>query len=91
MCTALTAAAIQTVIYAVLLPCRDGPSQLVMLPEDSIWQLDSSCTDIPWALQELAQHTNADSIVPGQNCHGIFCSASRPAVPTGELAYTTLV
>lgn len=63
---------------------RDGPSQLVTLPEDKLWQIDSSCIDIPWALQELAGHTDAGSIVPGHNCCGIFSSAGTPGMPTGE-------
>ncbi|DBA68043.1 TPA: hypothetical protein ACH3X2_014065 [Trebouxia sp. C0005] len=65
--------------------CRDGPSQLVILPEDSIRQLDSSCIDIPWALQELAQQTAADSIIPGHNCCGVFATAGRPCMPSGKL------
>ncbi|DBA95904.1 TPA: hypothetical protein ACH3X1_001437 [Trebouxia sp. C0004] len=64
---------------------KDGPSQLLTLPEDSIWQLDSSCTDIPWALQELAQQIAAESIIPGHNCHGVFPSAGRPSMPSGKL------
>ncbi len=60
--------------------CRDGPSQLVTLPEDSIWQLDSSCIDIPWALQELSQQTAAESIIPGHNCCGVFATAGRPSI-----------
>ncbi len=64
--------------------CRDGPSQLVSLPEDSIWQLDSSCIDIPWALQELAQQTAAESTIPGHNCCGVFSSAGRPSMPSGD-------
>ncbi|DBA73562.1 TPA: hypothetical protein ACH3X2_009803 [Trebouxia sp. C0005] len=64
---------------------KGGPSQLVTLPEDSIWQLDSSCIDIPWALQELAQQTAAESIIPGHNCHGVFATAGRPCIPSGKL------
>jgi len=64
--------------------CRDGPSQLVTLPEDSIWQLDSSCIDIPWALQELSQQTAAESIIPGHNCRGVFATAGRPSMPSGD-------
>ena len=45
--------------------------QLVTLPEDSIWQLDSSCIDIFLALQELAQQTAAESIIP---CRGVFAT-----------------
>ena len=64
--------------------CRHGPSQLVHLPEDSVWQLDSSCSNIPWALQQLLLATAADSIKPGQNCRGVFANSGRPAKPSGK-------
>ena len=75
-------------MHAVI--CRDGPSQLVNLPDDSVWQLDSSCINIPWALQQLALQTKADGIVPGQNCQGVFAALSRPAMPSGTVSLPNL-
>ena len=64
---------------------RDCPSQLVTLPDDSVWQLDSSCVDVPMALHQLGQELDADCIVPGQNCGGIFSKPMRPEMPKGVL------
>lgn len=64
---------------------RDCPSQLVTLPDDSVWQLDSSCVDVPMALHQLGQELDADCIVPGQNCGGIFSKPMRPEMPKGRL------
>ena len=62
---------------------RDGPSQLVTLADDNVWQLDSSCVNIPSALQQLMQETEASNIVPGQNCGGVFSQPGRPEMPKG--------
>ena len=62
---------------------RDGPSQLVKLPDDSVWQLDSSCVAVHMALHQLVQELDADRIVPAQNCGGIFSKTMRPELPKG--------
>ena len=63
--------------------CRDGPSQLVTLADDNVWQLDSSCVSIPLALQQLMQDVGASNIVPGQNCGGAFSQPAQPELPKG--------
>ena len=64
---------------------KDGPSMLVNLDEDKIWEFDASF-DLPTIIGKLAAHCDADSIVPGRNCGGLFCvNPSRPPLPSGKL------
>ena len=80
---ALSPAQVCDAVADQLVFCRDGPSQLVTLPQESIWQLDASCVDIPWVLHQLAHQLQADHIRPLQNCQGMFCTSHRPALPSG--------
>ncbi|KAL3153872.1 hypothetical protein ABBQ32_013443 [Trebouxia sp. C0010 RCD-2024] len=63
---------------------KDGPSQLITLADENVWQLDSSCVNIPSALQQLMQQVGASNIIPGQNCGGVFSQPVRPDMPKGE-------
>ena len=61
-----------------------GPSQLVMLPDDAVYEFDASGVDIPAALHLLSAEVGGDAVRPHVNCRGMFCSAARPALPRGE-------
>ncbi|KAI3427920.1 hypothetical protein D9Q98_006312 [Chlorella vulgaris] len=67
-----------------------GPSRLVTLPEEAVWEFDSGLVDLPAALRLLAEELGAAGITPGVNCRGTFCSPSRPPVPTGRLTAAAL-
>lgn len=60
-----------------------GPSQLVALADDAVWELDAGW-GVAEALQLLAAHVpGADKITPGVNCRGVFAAPARPPLPTG--------
>ncbi len=67
-----------------LLTLRDGPSKLLDLSDDDIWELDGATGGIPRALQMLADAAGAASVVPGVNCGGVFLAPARPELPSGE-------
>lgn len=62
---------------------RGGPSHLVELHDDKVWELDSASTSIPEALALLAKMVGGSTIVPGVNCRDIFAKPSRPSTPSG--------
>lgn len=69
----------------VALARRNGPSRLVSLPEDKVWEIDSAF-QIPDALKALqAAIPGAAAVQPGVNCRGVFCTPQRPPLPTGRL------
>ena len=61
---------------------RGGPSDLVTLDEDSVWELDA----MPAAetLRLLGAKLGVERIKPFVNCGGIFCGESRPAAPSSS-------
>lgn len=70
-----------------LLACRDGPSALVQLPDDRVWELDASWC-VAEALQLLeAEIPGAAPVRAGVNCGGVFAppQPARPPLPTGAL------
>lgn len=68
---------------------RDGPSQLLELPEEQIWDIDDS-HNIAEALAALAAEVGASKIHPGVNCRGVFCMPARPPVPAGKLTASAM-
>lgn len=67
-----------------LLPCRDGISDLMTLPDDQIWEIDADW-GIAVALNMLSHELGGDDVIPGINCRGVFCAAVRPPVPKGRV------
>ena len=70
----------------------NGPSHLARhLGDTKVWEFDGaggmagSPTWAADALQLLALRLGAapEAVQPGINCRGVFCGASRPAMPTG--------
>lgn len=66
-------------------PHRDGPSQLVALPEERVWELDAGSMPLPAALALLAQELGAGAVRPLVDCRGVFCPPARPLLPSGVL------
>ena len=64
---------------------EDGPSQVITLPEDDIWEIDSSDVHVPLVLKQLSKAIGADNITPLVNCMGAFCQAKVPSLPSGRL------
>lgn len=60
-----------------------GPSQLVTLPEDAVWQFDAAW-GVAEALRLLSEELGPAStgVKPGVSCSGVFCAAvQRPPLP----------
>lgn len=58
-----------------------GPSHLIDLPDDHIWELDSSDVDIALAMKFLCTAVGGDAVTPGVNCGGVFCMPSKVKSP----------
>ena len=71
-------------------PRRDGPSQLVKLEDERVWEFDDP-DRLAEVVQILAEELGADTVTPGVNCRGIFPSARRPPLPTGGLLHACCV
>ncbi|KAK9806179.1 hypothetical protein WJX72_004533 [[Myrmecia] bisecta] len=69
---------------------KDGPSHLVNLPDDAVWELDSGPFTITGTLEKLAQAVGVSGVQPGVNCGGVFSAMSRPSVPSGRLTAAAL-
>ena len=58
---AMLCCAVRHALTFRLCTCRsNGPSKLVDMEEDSIWEFDSACCSIPAALRQLAEALGAD-------------------------------
>ena len=88
--------------YAVLvtMDCRlpvapfgyqNGPSELVLLGEDDVWQIDAGSATVA-VLRYLFTQIDAGSITPGVNCRGIFVMPlpQQPTLPQGRLTTGSL-
>lgn len=62
---------------------RGGPSHLVELHDDKVWELDSASASIPEALALLTEMVGGLAIVPRVNCRGVFAIPSRQSMPLG--------
>ncbi|KIY96436.1 acetolactate synthase I/II/III large subunit [Monoraphidium neglectum] len=60
-------------------PCG-GPSRLIELPDDVIWEIDASW-GVPEALALLAAEAGAAGVTPGVSCRGVFAAPARPPLP----------
>eukprot|EP00210_Caulerpa_lentillifera_P006001 g5736.t1 len=69
---------------------QNGPSEILALPEDAVWQLDSGDLT-PELINELHKRLDGDSIIPGANCGSMFALSKRPELPKeGNLSPVTL-
>jgi hypothetical protein len=61
---------------------RGGPSALVTLPEESVWELDA----LPAAqmLKLLGAQLGVERIKPCVNCGGVFGGDFRPTLPSPQ-------
>lgn len=57
-----------------------GPSQLITLSDDAVWEIDAAW-GVPEALGLLVAEVGAAAVTPGVNCRGLFAAAARPLVP----------
>lgn len=67
-----------------------GSSEVINLPDDNVWEIDSAEVNIPLVLEKLCIELGAASISPLVNCRGSFCSADRPKIPSGRLTASAL-
>lgn len=67
-------------------PCRyeGGPSALIALPDEAVYEFDAGGVDLLDALRLLSSEVGGDAVRPLVDCRGAFCPAARPALPTGE-------
>ena len=67
-----------------------GPSQLIAIPDERVWELDTAEIDLDSALRLLCEEVGGNNIEPFKNCGGVFRDESRPPLPTGRLSATAL-
>lgn len=67
-----------------------GPSQLINIPDDNVWELDAAEIDLDKSLRLLCQHVKGNEITPHVNCGGLYREMKRPTLPTGRLSATSL-
>lgn len=60
---------------------ENGPSQVMNLPDESIWEIDSADVHVPTVLNKLCEAVGAHDITPFVNCRGTFCQRKGPAMP----------
>jgi acetolactate synthase I/II/III large subunit len=62
-----------------------GPSSLVGLSEEAVWELDAGEVDVASALKALCTEVGGGGVRPLVNCGGAFSSpAIRPQLPKGK-------
>lgn len=65
---------------------ENGPSEVMNLPDEHIWEVDSADVDVPTVLAKLCKAVGASQIKPLVNCHGTFCPKKIPGIPaSGKL------
>jgi len=63
-----------------------GPSQVMNLPDEHIWEIDSAEVHVPTVLTKLCEAVEATGITPFVNCRGKFCKRKIPSMPvSGKL------
>ncbi|KAI8469996.1 MAG: thiamine pyrophosphate enzyme, N-terminal TPP binding domain-containing protein [Monoraphidium minutum] len=67
-----------------------GPSQLITLPDEAVWEIDAAW-GVPQALALLAAEAGGGAVAPGVNCRGVFAAPARPPLPReGRLTAASL-
>lgn len=64
---------------------ENGPSHVMTLPDEDIWEIDSADVHVPTVLRKLSKALGAEDIVPSVNCRGKFCDRKVPSLPAGRL------
>lgn len=60
---------------------ENGPSQVMDLPDEQIWEIDSAEVHVPTVLDRLCKAVRAQDIRPFVNCRGMFCQRKIPSIP----------
>lgn len=69
---------------------KGGPSQLITLDDDHLWQIDAG-SHTSAAIGYLYDQVDAQSVIPGQNCMGLFPPPrSSNSLPDGKLTAASL-
>lgn len=60
---------------------ENGPSEVMNLPDEHIWEIDSAEVHVPTVLAKLCEAVGATEIRPFVNCRGTFCQKRIPSIP----------